>query len=195
MKLGIIIGSTRPGNVSSRVARWVEAEANNLDGAAVSVVDLADYPMPFFDEPISPRYNPSRVVAPEVQKWLDTVAAFDGYVFVTPEYNHGYTAVLKNVLDYMTSEMARKPAAIVSHGSVGGTRAAEQLKLVLLESKAVVVPQATALVNAAGPLDGSGVLNEELKANPYGPQTSLQGTLNELAWYVAALKAANEVHV
>src|SRR4051812_39646745 len=111
-KIAVIVGSTREGRVSDKLAKWVAAEAEKL--AEVEVLDLRDYPMPFFDEPGSPRYNPGRAPAPEVTKWLDKVATFDGYVIVTPEYNRTMTAVLKNAIDVVAYEMEDKPVALVA---------------------------------------------------------------------------------
>jgi NAD(P)H-dependent FMN reductase len=190
MKIAVVIGSTRPGRITERVATWVAATAATIDGLEPEVVDLADYPMDFFNEAVSPRYNPHRTPDATVQKWLDTIASYDGYIFVTPEYNHAPAAVLKNAIDNLTFEMMHKPATIVSHGSVGGARAAEQLKLILLESQAAVIPQATALVNASMLLDENGVLDEAAKTMPYGPQVNLESTLKDLQWYATALSAA-----
>src|SRR4051812_42699641 len=110
MKLQIIVGSTRPGRTTERMAKWIASEAKNLANAQVEVVDLADYPLPFLNEPISPRYNPDRKPGPEVQKWISKIAEGDAYVYVTPEYNHSIPGVLKNAIDYLTWEMAKKPA-------------------------------------------------------------------------------------
>ena len=190
MKLKIIIGSTRPNRVTPRLAKWVAAEAKNQTGTEVETLDLADYPMPFFDEPISPRYNPDRKINPAVQKWLDKLADGDAYVFVTPEYNHSIPGVLKNSLDYVTKELSKKPATVVSHGSVGGARAAMHLKDILSESDAAITPRQIALAGASDKLNEAGELSAEQAALPYGPATSLKAMLEELKWYSDALGAA-----
>lgn len=193
MKIQVIVGSTRPGRATLSLAKWVAADAANLAGAQVELVDLADYAMPFFNEPVSPRFNPNRQPAPEVQKWLDKIAEADAYVFVTPEYNHGTTGVLKNAIDYLTSEMKQKPAAVVSHGGVGGARAAVQLKEILSESAATIIPSGVQLVGyiaQGGIIDENGVLDEKVKANPYGPQGALTAMLNDLQWHSDALAVA-----
>jgi NAD(P)H-dependent FMN reductase len=192
MKLGIIIGTTRQGRQSTKQANWVAKTAAKYEDVEVTVIDLADYPMPFFDEAISPRYNPDRTPAPEVQKFLDVVAAQDAYVFVTPEYNHSIPAVLKNAFDYLTWEMNRKPAAIVSHGTVGGARAAMHLKEILSEGKAVPIPNFVAFSHMSDNITDDGELSEEVKANPYGPQSTLEGLLDELVWYGEVLKAGRD---
>lgn len=191
MKIQIILGSTRPGREVVKVGKWVAAAASDVEGFEVETVDLADYALPFFNEAISPRYNPDRKPEAVVQSFMDKLASADGFIFVTPEYNHSIPGVLKNALDYLTSEMVHKPAAIVSYGTVGGARSAEHLKTILLEIRAGVVPEATALVGMPSQvMNEDGVLNADVAANPYGPAAALQTTLTELAWWTRATKAA-----
>lgn len=192
MRLGIIVGTTRDARVTPKQAKWVAKAAARNEDVEVAVIDLADYPMPFFSEPVSPRYNPDRTPAPEVQRFLDVMAAQDAYVFVTPEYNHSIPAVLKNAFDYLTWELNRKPAAIVSHGTAGGARAAMHLKEVISEGKAVPIPNFVAFAHMSDSISEAGELNEELKANPYGPQATLEALLDELVWYGEVLKAGRE---
>ncbi len=192
MKLQIIIGSTRPGRVTERLAKWVASEAAKLENVDTELVDLSDYPMPFMDEPISPRYNPDRQINPAVLKWITKVSEADAYVFVTPEYNHSITGVLKNALDYLTFEMVHKPATIVSHGTVGGARATMQLKDILSESQAAVIPKTVAFIGASQSLDENGALSAEVAAQPYGPVAALSGALTELKWYSDALAVARK---
>lgn len=190
MRLAVIVGTTRSNRQTVKQAQWVMKTASQLPGTEVELVDLADYPMPFFAEPVSPRYNPNRDIDPTAQKWLDKIASFDAYIFVTPEYNHSIPGVLKNAFDYMDWQMLRKPSAIVSHGTVGGARAAIHLKEILSEARGVPIPNFVALAHMSDVIDEAGSLNEDLKANPYGPQTALQAMLEELKWYSDALSAA-----
>lgn len=191
MKLIIVLGSTRPGRVSERVAKWVQKEAQELPDTTVEVVDLKDYHLPFMNEVVSPRYNENRQLDPHTKSWLGKIESGDAYVFVTPEYNHSISGVLKNAIDYMTWEMVKKPATVVSHGSVGGARAAMHLKEILSESRAAVIPSQVALVGQAGEnLSEDGGLSDELKALEFGPQTSLKNMLAELKWYSDALETA-----
>lgn len=190
MKVGIVIGSTRQNRQTPKQAAWVAGTARQLKDVEVEIIDLADYPLPFFDEPVSPRYNPDRTVAPEVQKFLDVMTAQDAFVFVTPEYNHSIPGVLKNAFDYLTWELKRKPATIVSHGTVGGARAAMHLKEIISEAQAVPIPASVAFAHMSDAIDEAGVLDETVKANPYGPQGALDGALAELQWYSNALSAA-----
>jgi len=190
MKLAVITGTSRPGRQTIKQSHWIVNTATKIDDVEVEHVDLKDYPLPFFNEPVSPRYNPERVPEPAVQKWLDKITSFDAYIFVTPEYNHSMPGELKNVFDSITWELKRKPAAVASHGSYGGVRAALQLKVVLSESQAVVIPNFSAIAGMSNLIDDEGNLNAEAAANPYGPQGQLDGLLAELKWYSDALSAA-----
>jgi NAD(P)H-dependent FMN reductase len=192
MKLAIIVGSTRQNRQTLRQALWVLKQAQKTEDVQAELIDLKDYPMPFFDEPISPRYNPDREIDPAAIPWLKKLEEADAYVFVTAEYNHSIPGVLKNALDYVTWEIQRKPASVVSHGSAGGARAAIQLKVILSESKAVPLPTYTPLtmVKMSDRIDEEGNLNEEEKVLPHGPQNALKDMLAELKWYSDALSAA-----
>lgn len=190
MKLAVVTGSTRPGRVTDRQSKWIIKTAEKLDGVQVEHVDLKDYPLPFFNEAISPRYNPDRKPEPAVQKWLDKISSFDAYIYVTPEYNHSFPGELKNTFDFQTWELWRKPVAIASHGTVGGARAAVHLKEVLSEAQAAVVPKFSAIAHMSDLIDEDGNLSAEAAANPYGPQTQLNVLLDELKWYSDALASA-----
>lgn len=190
MKLAVIVGSTRQNRVTLKEAKWVVKTAQTVDGIEATLIDLVDYPLPFFDEPVSPRYSPERKIEPAVQKWLAAIEPFDAYVFVTPEYNHSITGVLKNAIDYITTELNRKPSAIVSHGSMGGARAAMHLKEILSESRSVVIPQAVPFLGIYEGIDEEGNLAEAMKSNPHHPGNHLVGLLEELKWYADALSAA-----
>ena len=190
MKLGIIVGTTRPGRQTVKQAQWVYRTAQAQEGIEAELVDLQDHPLPLFNEPVSPRYNQNREIAPEVQQWLSKLESFDAYVFVTAEYNHSIPGVLKNALDYVTWEIQRKPVAVVSHGAQGGVRAATDLKEVLSESRALPIPNFVAITGMSEIIDEKGNLAEAAQQNPYGPQTSLETLLDELQWTSDALAAA-----
>ncbi len=131
VKLAIIIGSTRPGRKAEAVARWVYGIANKRSDAQFELVDIADYKLPLLDEPIPPSLN--QYSQPHTKAWAAKIAAFDGYVFVTPEYNHGISGALKNAIDFLYKEWNNKAAGFVSYGSAGGARAVESLRLVMGE--------------------------------------------------------------
>jgi len=192
MKLAVIIGATRQGRKTEQQAKWAFNSAQRLEEVEAELIDLRDYPMPFFDEPVSPRYNPDRKIDPAVKPWLAKLEEFDAYLFVTPEYNHSITGVLKNALDYVTWEFLHKPAAVISHGANGGARAMTDLKEILSESRAVIVPSASSMSMSgmSETIDENGNLSEAAKANPYGPQSGLDALLTDLKWYSDALSVA-----
>ncbi len=190
-KIAIIIGSTREGRQTDKLANWVSKEVAKV--AEAEVLDLRDYPLPFFDEAISPRYNPDRKPTTEVSKWLDKVAEFDGYVLITPEYNRATSGVLKNALDYLDYQMEKKPVALVGHGTTGGAQAIGNLRNALPGAGAVTIPQALYFTDRVGEaIDEAGVLKEDLEANPYGPQANLKTLAENLAWYSEALALAKK---
>lgn len=132
ISIAIIVGSTRPGRKAEVVARWVQSIAMQREDATFEIVDLADYDLPHLDEPIPAAMGPDYSRS-HTRTWSDTIDAFDGYVFVTPEYNHSTSGVLKNAIDYLYVEWHNKAAGFVSYGLTGGTRAVEHLRLVMGE--------------------------------------------------------------
>lgn len=190
MKILIIVGSTRPGRTTLRMARWIEKQASQRVGLDLELVDLADYPLPALDEPVSPRFNQNRRPNPEARRWMAKIAEGDGYIFVTPEYNHSIPGVLKNALDYLTWEMVKKPATVAAHGTVGGARATMHLKEILSESRAAIIPTQLALPQMSDKINEAGELDDAVARQLYGPLTTLNSMLDELIWYAQALAAA-----
>jgi NAD(P)H-dependent FMN reductase len=127
-RIGVILGSTRPGRRGEQVANWVMEIAGRRDDADFELIDLVDYPLPHLDEPMPPSMGQYQNA--HTQEWAATIARFDGYIFVTPEYNHSTSGVLKNAIDYLYAEWNNKAMAVVSYGVVGGARAAEHLRLI-----------------------------------------------------------------
>jgi NAD(P)H-dependent FMN reductase len=127
-RIGIILGSTRPGRRGEQVARWVLDAASKRGDADFELIDLVDYPLPHLDEPLPPSMG--NYQNPHTQDWAAVIARFDGFVFVTPEYNHSTSGVLKNAIDYLYAEWNNKAMGVVSYGAVGGARAAEHLRLI-----------------------------------------------------------------
>lgn len=190
-KLAVVIGSTREGRQTDKLAKWTANELSKH--AEVEVLDLRDYPMPFLDEPISPRYNPERQPDPRVKKWLEKIAEFDGYAFVTPEYNRATSAVLKNAIDVLDYQLEKKPVALIGHGSSGGAQAIGNLRMALPGVGAVTVPQALFFTDKIGEaIDEDGVLAADLEAQPYGQQANLKTQAEALVWYADALAAARK---
>lgn len=141
-RIGIVLGSTRVGRNGAQVADWVAGVASQRDDAEYELVDLRDFPLPHLGED-DPRG--AAEVGAVVAAWASTVASFDGFVFVTPEYNHSTSGVLKNALDHLHREWHNKALGIVSYGGVGGARAAEHLRLVAGELQMADVRQQVAL--------------------------------------------------
>lgn len=188
-KIAVVVGATREGRQTEKLAKWAAKEISLH--ADVEILDLRDYPMPFLDEAISPRYNPERQPDPQTKKWLDKVAEFDGYAFVTPEYNRSTSAVLKNAIDVLAYEIEQKPVALIGHGSSGGAQAIANLRMALPGVGAVTIPQALFFTDRVGEaIDENGVLDADLEAQPYGHQTNLKTQAESLVWYADALKAA-----
>jgi NAD(P)H-dependent FMN reductase len=147
-RIAIVVGSTRPGRRCDQVARWVYDEATTRSagrwpGVEFAMVDLAEVGLPLLDEPAPAALGPYR--QEHTRRWSAQVAAFDGFVFVTPEYNHGVPAALKNAIDYLFVEWHDKAAGFVSYGFAGGVRAVEQLRLTLAEVKVACVRSQVAL--------------------------------------------------
>ncbi|MEN6333126.1 MAG: NAD(P)H-dependent oxidoreductase [Phycisphaerales bacterium] len=131
VKIGIVVGSTRPGRKGEMVARWVYEIAQRRGDAEYEVVDIQDFNLPLLDEPIPPSLG--QYSKPHTKAWAAKVASFDAYVFVTAEYNHGIPGALKNAIDFVYAEWNNKAAGFVGYGSAGGVRAVEQLRLVMGE--------------------------------------------------------------
>jgi NAD(P)H-dependent FMN reductase len=139
-RIGIILGSTRPNRNGEQVAKWVYDVASRRGDAEFELVDLRDYPLPHLDEPLPPSMG--QYQNEHTKAWADKIASFDGFVIVTPEYNHSTSGVLKNAIDYLYAEWNNKA---VSYGAVGGARAAEHLRLVAAELQMADVRQQVAL--------------------------------------------------
>src|SRR5881275_857894 len=141
-RIGVILGSTRPGRKGAQVADWVMEHARRSD-AQFELIDLADYPLPHLDEPLPPSMGQYQNA--HTQKWAATIGRFDGYIFVTPEYNHGTSGVLKNAIDFLYAEWNNKAMGVVSYGAAGGARAVEHLRLVAGELQLADVRQQVTL--------------------------------------------------
>jgi NAD(P)H-dependent FMN reductase len=139
LKIAIILGSTRPGRNGKAVADWVAAKAKSRTAADYELVDLADYPMPHFHEALPPTMGQS--ADEHAQAWAAKIGDCDGFIFVTPEYNHSTSGVLKNAIDYLHAEWNNKAAGFVGYGALGGARAIEHLRGILSELQVAHVRQ------------------------------------------------------
>jgi len=186
-KIGIIISSTRGARVGEQAAQYVASIANKRTDLSFEVIDLRDYPMPFFDEVASNAYVPS---SNEVaQKWQKKVASLDGFIFVTAEYNNSITAALKNALDYAYPEWNRKAAAYFSYGSAGGARAVQHLRDICVELQMAPVRHSV-LVQGN---DFYPIMNGQKQFKDLGYTDHLvEQMLDQLSWWTVALKSARE---
>jgi NAD(P)H-dependent FMN reductase len=186
-KIGIILSTTREGRFSDRPAQWLLDLAKTRDDATFEVVDLRDYPMPFFDAAASPRFMP--VTDPVAHRWIDRLNGLDSFIFVTAEYNRSISGVLKNALDYVSDETTRKPAAFVGYGPVGAVRAIEQLRLMSVELG--MVPTRVGVHITMEPFLGLLQQGKDFADYPHLAQ-SAQTMMDELVWYAATLKVGRE---
>jgi NAD(P)H-dependent FMN reductase len=185
--ISVIVGSTRKNRFSEKPARWI-AEQLRRRNVETRVLDLRDYPMPFFDEAVPPA-TPGRPPYENevVRKWTAEIAAADGFVFVTPEYNYGPPAVLKNAIDWVYPEWNRKAAAFVSYGSVTGARAVQQLRETMIEIQVAPVRPSVSVPTEA--------LWTHFKGGDVSPsldelEASAKTMIDALLWWTEALKTA-----
>jgi NAD(P)H-dependent FMN reductase len=186
--IAVIVGSTRQGRFAEKPARWILERVRQRNNVEARLLDLRDYPMPFFDEVATPATPGRAPYANEVVKrWTAEIAAADGFVFVTPEYNHGPPAVLKNALDWVYPEWNRKAAAFVSYGSAMGARAIQQLRQNAIELQlapirsSVHIPVATLMTHFQGGDVAKGLAELEASATKM---------IDDLLWWTLALKSA-----
>jgi NAD(P)H-dependent FMN reductase len=184
-RIAIIIGTTRAARFADKPAQWIHAIAKQRADIDVDLVDLRDYPMPFFDEVASNAWAPSK--DPVAQRWQKKVAQYDGYIFVTAEYNHSFSAALKNALDYAYPEWNRKPAAYVGYGGVGAARAVEQLRLVNVELR--MAPLRDAVHIGGADFMGAWQQGKSLEEMTH-LRAGADAMLGELAWWARSLKQA-----
>ncbi|HEX5515157.1 MAG TPA: NAD(P)H-dependent oxidoreductase [Gammaproteobacteria bacterium] len=180
LKIAIIIGSTRPGRVGESVARWVTEIAQRRGDASFELVDIKDFNLPLLDEPKPPSMGD--YAHEHTKAWAAKIASFDGYVFVTPEYNHGIAGALKNAIDFIYAEWNNKAAGFVSYGSAGGVRAVEQLRLVMAELQVATV-RAQVILSLFTDFENMTVF----KPHPRN-ETSLNSMLGQLVAWSGALK-------
>jgi NAD(P)H-dependent FMN reductase len=186
MKIQIILGSTRQNRLGDKVAQWVLKKSQEQTDIQYELLDLRDWPLPFYDEVMGASMLDGKYSHLEGKKWADKINEADGYIFVTPEYNHGYSAVLKNALDYAYPEWIRKPGAFVSYGAAaGGARAVEQLRQVLVELQMAPTRFGVHIINIWSAFNDKG----EFQSNEmYDKQLDI--LLKDLSWWTTSLKKA-----
>lgn len=178
MKIAIIIGSTRPGRKGEAVAKWVLEHASKRTDATFEIVDVAAANLPLLDEPMPAIMG--KYTHEHTKTWSKTIAPFDGFVFVIPEYNHGLNAATKNAIDFLYTEWVNKAAGIVSYGSIGGARSAIQLRMVMTQLQLADV-QAQVMLTYAADFDGN-----TPKPGPH-QEKALATMLNQVVAWAKAL--------
>lgn len=186
-KIGIIISSVRSNRFADHPAKWIYKMMQRRDDVDVELLDLRDYPMPFFDEIAPPAYAPVNDAA--AQGWQKKIAEFDGYVVIAAEYNHGMTGAIKNALDYAYKEWRRKPVGFVGYGGVGGARAVEMLRLVCIELEMAPIRTGVHIMEQ----HYMAALKEGESLDAFEPLVKrATDMLDQLMWWAKALKAARE---
>jgi NAD(P)H-dependent FMN reductase len=184
----VILASIRPGRFGEKPAAWLIDRLSTRADLVAELIDLRDYPLPIFNQPAAPARTLRDYPNEEIARWGRTLDEADGFVVVTPEYNHGYPASLKNALDHVFPELNRKPIAFVGYGNVGGARAIEQLRLVAVEFEMVPLRHAIHILPE--------LMRPAMKADPFTPDlfAALDGRLDlataDLVWWAQALAAA-----
>jgi NAD(P)H-dependent FMN reductase len=188
--ISVIVGSTRQGRFSEKPAQWIFRHLQKREKIEARLLDLRDFPMPFFDQPAPPAMPGRAPYENEVVKrWTAEIAAADGFVFVTPEYNFGPSAVLKNAIDWVYPEWNRKAAAFVSYGSAMGARSVQQLREAAIELQiapvrsSVHIPVATLWAHYQGGDVDKGLAELE---------TPAKTMIDDLLWWTTALKTARK---
>ena len=187
-KIAIIIGSTRATRFADKPAQWMLKQAQARTDIEAELVDLRDFDLPLFDEASSNKYMPSS--DPRAVAWQKKIGTFDGFIFVTAEYNHSITGALKNALDQAYNEWNRKPMGAIGYGGVGAARAVEHLRTIAVELEMVPVQGAVHIGGgdfmAVHPM-GANAEIATIEDHLMGAVTKL---LDDMAWWAKATKAA-----
>lgn len=180
-KIGIISGSVREGNNATAVSQWILDFANNRndEGVEYELVPLSDYDLPLLGAKLDA--DRAETAGAAIKAWSEKMASFDGYVFITPEYNHSVGGALKNALDYLNPEVNNKAAALVGYGSLGGARAHENMRIILAELRVATV-RTTTNFSIITDFENMSVF----KPNDYN-KTNAEGMFNDLLLWTKAL--------
>jgi NAD(P)H-dependent FMN reductase len=183
----VIIGTTRPGRFADKPVAWVTDRLSGRADLDLEVVDLRQYALPLYEGDVAPARGLRDYPNAEVARLGETLDRADGYIFVTAEYNHGYPASLKNALDNVFPELSRKPAAFVGYGNVGGARAIEQLRQVVVEMEMAPLRWAVHIL--------PDIMVAAMKADPFSIEhfasldQRLEALTNDLVWWSTTLAA------
>lgn len=191
LHISVIIGSTRPNRFSEKPAAWIFDHVQKLENVEAELLDLRDWPLPFFDQPISPSMVEGSYGNALVDSWAKKIQEADAFIWVSPEYNHSTSAVLKNALDSVYKEWHKKPVAFVSYGSVGGARSVEHLRQIAVELQMAPLRNA---VHIPGDIVFP-VLAGKAQWDPENAPSLVRSAdtmLKDLVWWAHALKHARE---
>lgn len=187
LKIHIILGSTREGRQGDKVAKWLQGILTKHSELDTELLDLRDWLLPHYDEKGGPKMLQGNYKTPRAKEWAEKVGEADGFIILTPEYNHGYPSVLKNVLDYAYDEWNNKPVAFVSYGgSSGGVRAVEQLRLVSIELQMAPIREEINISRVWEAFDEEGQPKNEILSK------RVDILLDQLIWWAWPLKLARE---
>jgi NAD(P)H-dependent FMN reductase len=188
INIKIILGSTRDSRFGNKISDWVLTESSKNSNIKSEVIDLKDYDIPFFNLASNPSYMEDPGYSDDLKKLSEKLSESDGFIFVMPEYNHGYTGVLKNMIDTFYNEWKLKPATFVSYGGIsGGIRAVEQLRLVLIELQMVPIRASVHIPFIFNQFSEEGLLKEETKE-----ASNIELMINDLEWWANTLKLPRE---
>ncbi len=182
-KIGVIVASTRPTRNGKQIADWVKLSTDQDEKAEYTYLDLAEINLPFLNEPETP--SAGHYTMESTKAWAAQVAAQDGFLIITPEYNHGYPASLKNAIDTVYAEWAKKPVAYVGYGVMGAARSIEQLNNVLLQIHMHPIVSASTNILIFDHLNENG---QFVPAEKH--QKSLEYTLSQLHDWTGLLRKA-----
>jgi NAD(P)H-dependent FMN reductase len=189
LKLGVILASTREQRRGEGFARWIHALLAERRGVVIDLLDLRDWRLPNYDHAANPTVAEKGYTDPTARAWVEKISALDGYVIVTPEYNHGYPGGLKNAMDHTFTSWANKPVAFVSYGGMaGGARAVEQLRLVAIELRMVPIRDEVNVRLIGASLDERGRPTEEF----YSKRAAAM--IDTLLWWARVAKEGRERH-
>lgn len=189
LNIKIILASVREGRFGEHPAKWITDIAQKTEGISVELLDLKEYQLPMFADAISPKNVEGSYGNPAVDAWAAKIKEADGFVVVTPEYNHGYPPSLKNNIDHLYNEWVHKPICFVGYGSTGGARSIQQLREVAIELQMSPIRNSVHIFNPWYLVDENnvlkqGVLDEHAK--------SAENMLSQLIWWGNLLRSARK---
>lgn len=194
LKIFVILGSTRKERFSEKPGTYIFEELKKRPDVSAELIDLRDWPLPFYDEAASPNSLKGAYTNELAKKWAAKVAEADGYIIILPEYNHGYPGVLKNALDWVYAEWATKPVGFVAYGNAMGARSTEQMRQVVIELGMVPIRNAIHIPSAvfAATYKEKTPVNPELFKPLREPRDRIGELFDQLVWFATVLKVARQ---